>query len=264
MHSAELREQVKKILGKLGRLVDGKLLIPEEVVHYSEWLHVMRDRIKERQVIDVSNIRATIHPACHVYKMVPEDVIYDDTVMDGNRVAVSTGLMQTLGAKVVDYSTWYDCCGFGFRHIIGEREFTRSFAIDRKIKVAVDEAKADVMIGHDTGCITTLDKNQWIGKAVDKVYRAADHGRLPVRRARARARIPTSWRNCTGTPRRSRACSRSSASTGRRPSSSSRTISRRSRPAASRRFTTPSARSPRAPATSSRRPRSPRIRSRGE
>jgi hypothetical protein len=32
------------------------------------------------------------------------------------------------------YSTWYDCCGFGFRHIISEREFTRSFAIDRKIK----------------------------------------------------------------------------------------------------------------------------------
>ena len=170
MHSAELREQVKKILGKLGRLVDGKLLIPEEVVHYSEWLHMMRDRIKQHQVIDVSNIRATIHPACHVYKMVPEDVIYDDTVMDGNRVAVSTGLMQTLGAQVIDYSTWYDCCGFGFRHIIGEREFTRSFAIDRKIKVAVEEAKADVMVGHDTGCITTLDKNQWIGKAVDKVY----------------------------------------------------------------------------------------------
>ncbi len=120
--------------------------------------------------IDVSNIRATIHPACHVYKMVPEDVIYDETVMDGNRVAVSTGLMQTLGAQVIDYSTWYDCCGFGFRHIIGEREFTRSFAIDRKIKVAVEEATADVMIGHDTGCITTLDKNQWIGKAVDKVY----------------------------------------------------------------------------------------------
>ena len=27
---------------------------------------------------------------------------------------------------------------------------------------------ADVMIGHDTGCITTLDKNQWIGKAAGK------------------------------------------------------------------------------------------------
>jgi heterodisulfide reductase subunit B len=66
---------------------------------------------------------------------------------------------------VIDYKTWYDCCGFGFRHIISEREFTRSFAIDRKIRVAVEEAKADVMIGHDTGCITTLDKNQWISKA---------------------------------------------------------------------------------------------------
>jgi heterodisulfide reductase subunit B len=170
LHSEKLRAQVKAILGKIGRLVDGKLLIPEEIVHYSEWLHVMRGRIAEKRIVDCSGIRATVHPACHVYKMVPEDVIYDDTVMDGNRVAVSTGLLQSLGVEVVDYSTWYDCCGFGFRHIIGEREFTRSFAIDRKIKVAVEEAKADVMIGHDTGCITTLDKNQWIGKAVDKVY----------------------------------------------------------------------------------------------
>ncbi|MDP6951242.1 MAG: heterodisulfide reductase-related iron-sulfur binding cluster, partial [Alphaproteobacteria bacterium] len=170
LHSAELREQVTKILGKLDRLVDGKLLIPEEIVHYSEWLHVMRDRVKERQQIDCGHLRATVHPACHVYKMVPEDVIYDDDVLDGNRVAVSTGIVDALGAQAVDYSTWYDCCGFGFRHIISEREFTRSYAIDRKIRVAVEEARADVMIGHDTGCITTLDKNQWIGKAADKFY----------------------------------------------------------------------------------------------
>jgi heterodisulfide reductase subunit B len=163
IHSAPLREKVKKILGKLGRLVDGKLLIPEEVVHYSEWVHMMRSDIAQRQTIDVSNIRSTIHPACHVYKMVPQDAIYDDNILGGNRVAVSTGIMQELGSQVIDYSTWYDCCGFGFRHIISEREFTRSFSIDRKIRVAVEEANADVMIGHDTGCITTLDKNQWIG-----------------------------------------------------------------------------------------------------
>ena len=168
LRSPELREKVKKVLGKLGRLVDGKLLIPEEVVHYSEWLHVMASRIHAIQTIDVSHLRAVIHPACHVYKMVPEDVIYDDKVLDGNRVAVSTGLMQVLGAQVIDYSTWYDCCGFGFRHIISEREFTRSFAMDRKVKIAAEEARADVMIGHDTGCITTLDKNQWIGKAAGK------------------------------------------------------------------------------------------------
>jgi heterodisulfide reductase subunit B len=168
LRSAKLRESVTKILGKLGRLVDGKLLIPEEVVHYSEWVHVMRAKIAERQVIDASHIRATIHPACHVYKMVPEDVIYDDTVLDGNRVAVSTGIMESLGTQVIDYKTWYDCCGFGFRHIISEREFTRSFAIDRKLRVVQDEARTDVMIGHDTGCITTLDKNQWISKAGDR------------------------------------------------------------------------------------------------
>ena len=176
--SAELRDRVKKILGKLNRLVDGKLLIPEEIVHYSEWVHVMREDIAARQTIDVSNIRSTIHPACHVYKMVPQDVIYDDDVLDGNRVAVSTGIMQSLGTQVIDYSTWYDCCGFGFRHIISEREFTRSYAIDRKIKVVIDEAKSDVMIGHDTGCITTLDKNQWIAKADDR--NAGKNYEIPV------------------------------------------------------------------------------------
>jgi heterodisulfide reductase subunit B len=168
IHSTKLRERVKKILGKLGRLVDGKLLIPEEVVHYSEWLHVMRDEIAKRQVIDASHIRATVHPACHVYKMVPEDAIYDDKILGGNRVAVTTGVLESLGMQVIDYRTWYDCCGFGFRHIISEREFTRSFAIDRKIRVAQEEARADLMVGHDTGCITTLDKNQWIGAAAGK------------------------------------------------------------------------------------------------
>jgi len=168
IQSAKLRASVKKILGKLGRLVDGKLLIPEEVVHYSEWLHVMRDRIAERQVIDCSHIRATVHPACHVYKMVPEDAIYDDKILGGNRVAVTTGVLEALGTQVIDYRTWYDCCGFGFRHIISEREFTRSFAIDRKLRVAQEEARADMMVGHDTGCITTLDKNQWIGAADGK------------------------------------------------------------------------------------------------
>jgi heterodisulfide reductase subunit B len=128
----------------------------------------MRRDIAKHQEVDCGHIRATIHPACHVYKMVPEDAVYDDDILEGNRVAVSTGLIQALGADVIDYSTWYDCCGFGFRHIISEREFTRSFAIDRKVRVAVEEARADVMIGHDTGCITTLDKNQWIGKAVGK------------------------------------------------------------------------------------------------
>ncbi len=171
IESAELREKVKKILGKLGRLVDGKLVIPEEIVHYSEWVHVMRNRIaSELQKIDVSDIRVTVHAACHYYKMVHEDAIYDPEILGGNRTAPGTSIAQALGAQIIDYSTWYDCCGFGFRHIISEREFTRSFTIDRKIKVAREEANADVMLGIDTGCITTMDKNQWIGKAHGMQY----------------------------------------------------------------------------------------------
>jgi heterodisulfide reductase subunit B len=42
--------------------------------------------------------------------------------------------------------------------------------MDRKIKVARQEANADVMLGIDTGCITTMDKNQWIGKSHEQDY----------------------------------------------------------------------------------------------
>ncbi|MEJ2631125.1 MAG: heterodisulfide reductase-related iron-sulfur binding cluster [Acidihalobacter sp.] len=171
IESAELREKVTKILGKLGRLVDGKLVIPEEIIHYSEWVHVMRNRIaSELQKIDVSNIRTTTHVACHYYKMVHEDAVYDPDVLGGNRTAIITSIAQALGAQTIDYSTWYDCCGFGFRHIISEREFTRSFTMDRKIRVAREEANADVMLANDTGCVTTMDKNQWIGKAHDQDF----------------------------------------------------------------------------------------------
>ena len=161
LQSGKLRERMRQILGKLGRLVDGKLLIPEEIVHYAEWLHVVREEVKKLQTIDCSQIRVTVHPACHVYKMVPEDVIYDDKVLDGNRVAVSTGIMQTLGTQVIDYETWYDCCGFGFRHILVQRDFTRSFATLRKIEVMKEEANPDVVLTHDTGCVTSLDKSQF-------------------------------------------------------------------------------------------------------
>jgi len=161
MHHAEVRHQVRDVMKKLGK----PLVMPEEVVHYSEWVHAMRDRIAALQVRDFSNLAVTVHPACHYYKLVQEDAIYDPDIYGGQRTATVSALIQTLGAEVRDYSTWYDCCGFGFRHILVQRDFTRSFATRRKIEVMKDEANPDVVITHDTGCVTTLDKSQFVGAA---------------------------------------------------------------------------------------------------
>ncbi len=157
----ELRDEVRKIMHKLGR----ELVLPEEIVHYSEWLHVMRHDIAKLKTQDVSQVVTTVHPACHTWKMIPEDYIYDTDVYGGRRPAPTTSVLLALGAQVADYSTWNDCCGFGFRHILTEREFSRSFAVNRKIKPMVEEAHSDVCVTQDTGCTTTLDKCQWIGRA---------------------------------------------------------------------------------------------------
>lgn len=161
IHHPELRDQVRRILDKLGK----PFVFPEEIVHYSEWIHAMRHRIKEKQTRDFSNVTVTVHPACHYHKLVVEDAIYDRDLYDGQRTAVVSGIVKELGADLQDYSTWHDCCGFGFRHILVSRDFSRSFSTIRKIERMKEEANPDVVVTHDTGCVTTLDKSQFAAKA---------------------------------------------------------------------------------------------------
>lgn len=160
----ELRAEVRKVMDVLGK----PLVLPEEIVHYSEWFYALRDEIAAHQVRDVSSVAVTVHPACHYYKLVEGDAIYDPDVYGGQRTAVVTGLATRLGADVRDYSTWFDCCGFGFRHILVQRDFTRSFATIRKIEKMKEEADPDVVLTHDTGCVTTLDKSQFAARAHDR------------------------------------------------------------------------------------------------
>lgn len=164
VHQPELRRKVKKIMEKLGK----KLVMPEEIVHYSEWVLAMRDRIAARQVIDMSMITATVHPACHYHKLVEEDAVYDSEIYGAQRTAIVTSTLKALGINVGDYSTWFDCCGFGFRHILVSRDFSRSFSVQRKIEVMMEEVKPDITVTHDTGCVTTLDQSQFAGKAHGK------------------------------------------------------------------------------------------------
>jgi heterodisulfide reductase subunit B len=160
----ELRAEVRDIMARLGK----QLVLPEEIIHYSEWFYALRHEIAARQVRDVSQVVVTVHPACHYYKLVEGDAIYDPDIYGGQRTAVVTGLAQALGAEVRSYSTWFDCCGFGFRHILVQRDFTRSFATLRKIEVMKEEADPDVVLTHDTGCVTTLDKSQFAAQAHDR------------------------------------------------------------------------------------------------
>lgn len=164
MHHSGLRQQVSDIMKKLGK----PMVMPEEIVHYSEWIHALRHRIAEEQVLDLSNVGVSIHPACHYYKLVQEDAIYDPDIYGGQRTATVSGLILSLGADLRDYSTFFDCCGFGFRHILVSRDFTRSFATLRKIERIKEEADPDVVITHDTGCVTTLDKSQFAAQAHDR------------------------------------------------------------------------------------------------
>ncbi len=79
----------------------------------------MRDEIAERQVRDLVDIAATVHPACHYYKLVAEDAIYDpDALRRPAHRRRHRARRRRSAPRLRDYSTWFDCCGFGFRHIL--------------------------------------------------------------------------------------------------------------------------------------------------
>ena len=169
LHHPKLRDQVRKIMDRLKM----PFVFPEEIVHYSEWIHVVRKEISEKQVLDFSDITATVHPACHYHKLVVEDAIYDRELYDGQRTAIVTALVEALDAKAADYSTWHDCCGFGFRHILVSRDFSRSFATIRKIERMKEEADFDKNFNYQQ----LIDSNKCPTRPMFTVWDISSHSK---------------------------------------------------------------------------------------
>ena len=216
----ELRAQVRAIMAKLGK----PLVLPEEIIHYSEWFHALRDEIASKQARDVSGIVVSVHPACHYHKIVPGDAIYDPDIYGGQRTAVVTGLAEALGATVRDYSTWFDCCGFGFRHILVQRDFTpilRHAPQDRG-----HEGRGQPRCRADPRHRVRHDPRQEPVRG-PRPTDATSGCRCSATRSSRRSRwghIPTGSASCTGTRPTTGRCSRRWASTGRRRGRNSRVI----------------------------------------
>lgn len=155
IESDELRAKVKKYLSSLGR----ELVVPESIVHVSEVVYALRDEIAKRVKYPLNDVVVAVHYGDHYWKGIMENAI------GGYRPKVLDGLLEVLGAKVANnYSAFYECCGFGFRHIIMNRTMTRS-QVYRKLKSIRDETDADLITTNCPGCGNTLDKNQWIQRA---------------------------------------------------------------------------------------------------
>lgn len=155
VESDEVRTKVKKYLKELGR----ELVVPEYIVHVSDVIYALRHRIAEKAKYKLNNVEVAVHYGDHYWKGIMENAI------GGYRPLVLDGLLEALEAKIANkYSAFYECCGFGFRHIIMNRTMTRS-QVFRKLRSIRDETNADLITTNCPGCGNTLDKNQWIQKA---------------------------------------------------------------------------------------------------
>jgi len=95
----------------------------------------MRNRFAERKVLDLSSSPRQYIPV--ISQGVAEDAIYDPI---STRTAHGDSHANlNVGYQCCRLFTWFDCCGFGFRHILVERDFTRSFAVQRKIETMKKE-----------------------------------------------------------------------------------------------------------------------------
>ena len=60
------------------------------------------------RVVGSSDITATVHPACHYYKLVQEDAIYDPDLYGGERTATVSALVKALGDRMKAYEAALD------------------------------------------------------------------------------------------------------------------------------------------------------------
>lgn len=136
-HDQELKERINKVLAKAGKQFQGS----KEVKHF---LQVLRDDIGLKQIKNsvskpLNNLKVAAFYGCHALR--PSELLKLD---DPERPGILETLIETLGAKNVEYRNKLKCCGGLLRGVSDE------LALELGREKLANTAKAGV------DCIATL------------------------------------------------------------------------------------------------------------
>ena len=133
-------------------------------MHYSEWVHALRHEIGPSRCGTSPPSLATVHPACHYYKIVDGDAIYDPEIYGASAPPSVTGSPRRWAPR------------YGLLDVVrllrlrlpphpGAARLHPLLCHSAQDRGDEAGGRPDVVLTNDTGCVTTLDKSQFVARA---------------------------------------------------------------------------------------------------
>ncbi|MHA1145565.1 MAG: CoB--CoM heterodisulfide reductase iron-sulfur subunit B family protein [Candidatus Helarchaeota archaeon] len=153
-HDEKKKTEVNALLAKIGKEYRGTV----EIKHAARLLHENLDKIKEKVVIPLKNLKVACHYGCHYLR--PSEIIeWDDpftpTSLDD--------LVTAVGATSINYRLKMDCCGSPLSKT--DEELSNQILL-QKLK-NMEEAGANCITVVCPACFQQFDFGQ---KNINKIY----------------------------------------------------------------------------------------------
>ena len=143
----ELRDEVNKVLKKVGKNYDGTT----NVKHFAQVLYENLDKVRENVVHPLNGFRIAVHYGCHYLR--PSEIINWD---DPFEPVTIDEIVRALGADSIDYEMKMECCGNPLDK--SDKEISLQM-IDNKFK-SIQESGANCVTLVCPACFQQFDFNQ--------------------------------------------------------------------------------------------------------
>ncbi len=148
----EYLEKINRILKKINHSYTGKTKVYHFVELFTEpeWL----DKIKSLVVKPLDDLNLAVHYGCHLVR--PSKIMRFDHPERPEKIDI---ILETLGAKTIDFANKLECCGYCARL---QDEIGEKLVEDKMTELCELEEDVDALIAVCPACVTQYDRKEKI------------------------------------------------------------------------------------------------------
>ncbi len=148
----EYLEKINRILKKINHSYSGKTKVYHFVELFTEpeWL----DKIKSLVVKPLDDLNLAVHYGCHLVR--PSKIMRFDHPERPEKIDI---ILETLGAKTIDFANKLECCGYCARL---QDEIGEKLVEDKMTELCELEEDIDALIAVCPACVTQYDRKEKI------------------------------------------------------------------------------------------------------
>ena len=148
----EYLEKINSILKKINYSYTGKTKVYHfvEIFAQPEWLN----KIKNLVVKPLDDLNLAVHYGCHLVR--PSKIMRFDHPEKPEKIDI---ILETLGAKTIDFASKLECCGYCARL---QDEIGEKLVEDKMTELCELEEDVDALIAVCPACVTQYDRKEKI------------------------------------------------------------------------------------------------------